>query len=142
MMRNLAAARRVHPGIAPLAFGAAAVGACVFVAMNDPTQQRLYVCPFREMTGLPCPGCGTTRAAFHVMRGDLGSALEFNAVAVVFLFPLMIGFYLAWALPRLGGPELVKLRMPNWLAFTLLFVVLGWWAVRLLPFEPFLALRI
>lgn len=141
-MEIAVAARRIHPAIGPVLVGAAAVGTCAFVAMNDPSQTRLLTCYFRETTGLPCPGCGATRAAYQLMHGNVGAALGFNAVAVLIVFPLLLGFYLAWAVPRLGGPELVKVRMPNWLAFFLLFAVLGWWVVRLLPFEPFLSLRI
>lgn len=28
------------------------------------------VCPFRAATGLPCPFCGTTRAALYLLQGD------------------------------------------------------------------------
>lgn len=136
------AARNVSSALPPLAVGAVALGACTVVAFNDPSSSTFLPCAFRETTGLPCPGCGATRAAYQLMHGNLGAALDFNAVAVLLVFPLMIGFYLAWAIPRMGGPELVRLRMPKWLAFGLLGITLAWWVVRMLPFEPFLGLRV
>jgi hypothetical protein len=39
-------------------------------------------CPFRAVTGLPCPMCGGTRAFAHVARGD-GAFLNYNAFWVL-----------------------------------------------------------
>ena len=141
-MQAVAVARRIHPAVAPLAVGAAAAGVCAAVALNDPSNSFLPVCTFRSITGLPCPGCGATRAAYQLMHGNVGAALEFNALAVLVIFPLMIGYYLAWAVPRLGGPEFVKLRVPVWLVSSMGVLVFAWWGLRMLPFEPFIGLRV
>ena len=42
-------------------------------------------CPFRVVTGLPCPTCGTVRAAALLMRGEFSSALSLNPLSVVLL---------------------------------------------------------
>jgi hypothetical protein len=39
------------------------------------------VCPFRELSGLPCPLCGATRAFALAGRGDL-AFVDYNAVWV------------------------------------------------------------
>ncbi|WP_292649544.1 DUF2752 domain-containing protein [Nocardioides sp.] len=36
------------------------------------------LCPFRALTGLPCPGCGLTRSWVYLMHGDIGLALASN----------------------------------------------------------------
>ncbi|HEU5182573.1 MAG TPA: DUF2752 domain-containing protein [Candidatus Polarisedimenticolia bacterium] len=44
-------------------------------------------CPFRQITGWPCPTCGSTRALAALTQGRLIEALSFNPlVAAVALF--------------------------------------------------------
>ena len=38
-----------------------------------------FGCPFRRLTGLPCPGCGLTRAWLHALRGDWAAAFRAHA---------------------------------------------------------------
>lgn len=52
-------------------------------------------CLFREVTGLQCPGCGTSRMALALMRLDIPAAFGYNPVAF-FSFP-------AWFLISIGA---------------------------------------
>ena len=52
-------------------------------------------CLFREVTGLQCPGCGTSRMALALMRFDIPAAFAYNPVAF-FSFP-------AWFLISIAG---------------------------------------
>lgn len=46
----------------------------------------LWKCPFFELTGLPCPGCGLTRSCGCLFRGDLGQSFHFHLFGpVIFL---------------------------------------------------------
>lgn len=38
------------------------------------------VCPFRRLSGLPCPACGSSRALVAVCRFDLGQAFTLNPI--------------------------------------------------------------
>jgi hypothetical protein len=40
-------------------------------------------CPLRFLTGIPCPGCGTTRAAHAVLEGQVVDAALFNPLVFV-----------------------------------------------------------
>ena len=71
--------------------GLLGIGAGSFVlgAAMDAVDQLGPPCPFRAMTGLPCPLCGSTRAV--VLAGHLdGGFVSYNAVMVVVLVALAV----------------------------------------------------
>ncbi len=43
------------------------------------------ICLFYNVTGVPCPGCGMTRAFLHLLKGDILHAFQYHP-----LFPLVI----------------------------------------------------
>ena len=44
---------------------------------------NIYRCPFKAITGIPCPGCGMTRAVLHACKGEFREAFHYH--------PLWIG---------------------------------------------------
>ena len=79
-----------HPR-APLLLwvGAGAAALLLFLAagwVGLPGGPLYTVCAFRRLTGIPCPGCGLTRAMAALARGELLLALHFHPFA-----PLLIG---------------------------------------------------
>ena len=111
-----AAATQTGPDADALRRGATllAVGAAPFVvgrvalepaAPGDP--DGLLLCPFRALTGLPCPLCGSTRAVVLAGRGD-AAFLDFNAVTVVVLAAVAVYGAVAVAVALRGG----RLRAP------------------------------
>jgi len=38
------------------------------------------LCPFRAVTGLPCPFCGLTRSMFALGQGDLDDSIRFSPI--------------------------------------------------------------
>jgi hypothetical protein len=51
----------------------------------DQAQAGPVVCPFRLVTGLPCPGCGMTRAWVFLLHGRVRDAVVANAFVLVTL---------------------------------------------------------
>jgi hypothetical protein len=64
-------------------------------------------CPFRELTGLPCPLCGSVRAVVLASHLD-GGLWSYNAVMVVVLLALAVLGLAGLIADRRGG----ALRLP------------------------------
>lgn len=84
-------------------------------------------CPILAITGIPCPGCGMTRACLSVLRGDFAAAFGYHSM--VWSLPLLLLFFLFDG--RLFRRKWVNVLMlsligagflANWI-FTLLFRV-------------------
>ena len=60
-------------------------------------------CPFRVVTGLPCPTCGLTRTTHWLMRGDILRALATNPFDTIFLLLVVPAFAGMWVANRMGG---------------------------------------
>lgn len=75
-----------------------------------------------------------------LVQGDFGAALRYNAVGVLGLF-LLVWSWLVW-IGRAWGKHI-----PNWEHYRhaplVVGVVIGlWFIARILPFSPFLELRV
>jgi hypothetical protein len=75
-------------------------------------------CPFRVVTGIACPGCGTTRAAHAMLEGQLLDALLLNPlifvggmalVAAALIAPLWI--VVTGRVPAFPNPVPISIRI-------------------------------
>lgn len=87
-----------RPGLALL--GAAGYAAALLVV--DPFEDHGVECPFLEVTGRFCPGCGSSRAMHLVLHGRPLEALGYNAFAVVAVAALTVG-WVGWLLRSVTG---------------------------------------
>jgi hypothetical protein len=134
---RVGAAAAVPTWLAPVAVGAGALGLCVLAGLTDSSDRWLPSCPFKESTGLDCPGCGMTRGLRNLAQGDLVQAADHNLLLLVAL-PFLLVAWLAWLGRDLG---LTTARPLTWtwrpLAPVVTGAILGFWALRLVPFAPF-----
>lgn len=56
------------------------------------------LCPFALVTGIACPGCGMTRAAGYMIRGDLSLALAYHPLVILVMVQALAGW--AWLILR------------------------------------------
>jgi hypothetical protein len=56
-----------------------------------PDGSYFTICMFKNVTGLPCPGCGLTHSFCSMGKGDLASAFGYNQLGpLLFLFLLVL----------------------------------------------------
>ncbi|QZT61832.1 DUF2752 domain-containing protein [Mycolicibacterium austroafricanum] len=127
----------------PLLVGALAAGACAVVWAADPTTPGglLPQCPTKALLGVDCPGCGALRMIYSLLHGDVLAAVRFNALAVVALGFLIVAFA-AWTYGRIVDRRMISWQHHKWAAPVTLAVVAVWFVLRILPFAPFIALRV
>jgi hypothetical protein len=121
--------------VSPATVSLAALGACAVVAAVDPNEPGHYpTCPFKLVTGLDCPGCGTLRAIHALTRGDLLLAMDHNVLTVLFL-PVLVWAWLGWWRHR-RGERAEPPALTGRVALAVPVVVGLFWVVRNLPIEP------
>ena len=120
---------------ATLFFGGLAFAAVLHVA--DPSQASFPTCPFYAVTGLYCPGCGTLRCLHALLHADVRSALDYNALTVLFVPMLVVAWLSVGAAAIRRGQPLQVSNAPRW-AGVAIGVVFGlFWILRNVPMEPF-----
>lgn len=131
--------QRIPRWVGPAVLAATCTAAGGYVLWSNPTDggaSDLPNCLVRLTTGLDCPGCGGTRAAWYLMRGDLAGAAQHH-ILFVFALPFLIYAYIAWAAGAVFNKRIPQLRF----SARTIGIALAVWAVftvlRNLPFEPF-----
>lgn len=117
-------------GVSALAVVGLGIAVCFLTPGSTPWLPR---CPFLELTGLYCPGCGCTRMFYFLVHGHPLLAFQQNALALILLpfvlYELVRQLMPSWRVRRIWMP-------PRW-EVALLVVVVGFGVARNLPFEPF-----
>jgi hypothetical protein len=109
-----------------IVIGAGVVVAGLIFLVNPAASSLFPSCPLHTLTGLYCPGCGSTRAIHQLLHGHFATAFRFNPLLLCAL-PLIVAVVL-WRHP-------VQVR-PAWI-WTLVTVVAVFGVLRNLPIQPF-----
>ncbi|QKZ12487.1 DUF2752 domain-containing protein [Spirosoma sp. KUDC1026] len=87
-------------------------------------------CPFRLLTGLPCPGCGSQRCLHQLLHGHVDEAFALNPLLVLSLPYLLVGFVVEYSSLRTRFPQFRQRlygRVAAWICFGL---VMLYWFIR------------
>ena len=94
------------------------------------------LCPLAGSFGVPCPGCGLTRATLALLHGDVRNALHYHPL-VLLVAPLVAILASAAAFELLRDPTLppkrwlrLKARTVSAAAAALFVLTLGVWLAR------------
>jgi hypothetical protein len=116
-------------------------GAVVVGYFNPTTTNFFPACPFHELTGLNCPGCGLTRGFHAFFQGDILTALHFNVLLPVYLL-LFLYLFASLGLIVIRGRGLEFRKLSSRVIYGFLILTLAFGIIRNLPFYPFNFLEI
>src|SRR5688572_4077520 len=124
--------RRVTVGLVWLTMAAAAAYLFVF----EPGRNGLFLdCPFRLLTGLNCPGCGTTRGLHRLLHGDLIGAFQFNPLMML-LLPIFLFALVRYTIAVFRDRPIKSNQLDPRFIWMFFVVVMSFWVFRNTPFYP------
>lgn len=88
-------------------------------------------CIFHALTGLECPGCGSQRAIYQLLNGNIAEAMHYNALAVIAIPYIAAGIVLHSGIA--GGPRTESLKRKLYgskAAFAALAIIVAFWIAR------------
>lgn len=94
-----------------------------------------WPCPFKSALGIPCPGCGLTRASIALLRGEFAAAFGAHAFAPVLLVGLAaiaVAGLLPAARREAFAGVVARFERRTKAAYVLAAALLLYWSVRLL----------
>lgn len=130
--------RRPELIVAPLVTFSAVVVLLFLARFLDRMPVRPPRCGFKSFTGMPCVGCGGTRAMMSLSRGEVADALRYNpaitlSVAAIAVWLLWRTFRYLRGAPR--PPRTFSRRKTSTLIALLVAVFLANW-IYLILFLP------
>lgn len=110
--------------------------ALVYYHFNPAVVSFFPACLFRKLTGYHCPGCGTQRALHQLLHGNFREAFRYNALFVLALPYVSLGFVLDVRNHFRGGVMPAAYRRVE-VIYAILAALFLFWFLRNIPLEPF-----
>lgn len=111
-------------------FPPAVLAAAWILYSFDPATAGFYPsCPFLQLTGWQCAGCGSLRGLHQLLHGNLAAALHLNPLMVISLPFLLFGWVLEsfqWFTDR----PLLTLRLSSRWVWAYVALLVGFTLVR------------
>lgn len=107
-----------------------------FFNPSSPANQWLPKCPFFLLTGWNCPGCGSTRAVYHLLHLHPIVAFEFNPMMMLTL-PFIVYGILGYTRSAITGQPQRRVFIPPPYLWAWLILLLFFWVFRNTPWYPF-----
>jgi len=64
--------------------------ALLLMDVSSGHEHHYTLCVFKNITGIPCPGCGMGRGTLALFRGDFSGAFFYNILCIPFSFCVLI----------------------------------------------------
>jgi hypothetical protein len=107
-------------------WGGAALACAAAAPLASAFTQGMPACPFRELLGIPCLTCGSTRALVALARIDLGAAFGWNPLVAGAGILFIAGGVVALGAALLGGEVRAPRPSPALRAALALAVAANW----------------
>jgi len=111
-------------------------GVLFFFNPASPANQFFPKCPFRTLTGMQCPGCGSTRALYQFLHLHPVAAFKLNPLFMLTL-PFIVYGFLGYTKSAVTGQPQRRLFVPSFYLWAWLVLMIFFWIFRNTPWYPF-----
>jgi len=91
-------------------------------------------CPFKMLTGLPCPGCGITKSLVYLYQGDLHKSLYYHVLGPFVMLFSVVSIIVLLAELMTGKEYFNKILYNRKLAYVLGAFLITYHIIRLVYF--------
>ena len=116
----------------------AIAGFLFFFNPASPANQFFPKCPFRLLTGMQCPGCGSTRACYQLLHLHPVAAFKLNPLFMLTL-PFIVYGFLGYTRSAISGRPQRRLFIPSFYLWSWLALMIFFWIFRNTPWYPFVS---
>ena len=90
----------------------------------------MAVCPIRFLTGIPCFGCGGSRAFFSLIHFRFLDAIRYNCCVVIMIFAYMY-FFIITSLRYFVNPKIRKVKIKSKYIYIFMVMLLIQYVIKL-----------
>lgn len=109
----------------------------VYLYLFEPGKTGFFPpCMFRALTGLTCPGCGSTRAMHQILHGHFAAAFMLNPLFLLAI-PFLLYAFLRYSVVVMRGGIPRQNALPASYIYALFVIVVSFWIFRNTPLYPF-----
>jgi hypothetical protein len=83
----------------------------------------IWGCPFRKLTGFPCPFCGMTRAYCSLLRFDIAGAFHWHPLYILGVPTLLYASHRTYMRKKLGNKADTTILIALGAAFALTYIL-------------------
>lgn len=112
------------------------LAAAILFFFVNPSEFYFPKCPLYATTGIYCPGCGSQRALHDFLNLNFVGVLDHNPL---FLFGILVLVYDIGikSINKLLNKSFYNILQHKYTPMLILVIVLLFWILRNLPFQPF-----
>jgi hypothetical protein len=108
------------------------VGWLIFLSFIDPEEHVVYPkCVFKGLTGMDCPGCGSSRCAYDMVHLQFKAAFQHNPLAFIAIPSLLVYAVLGLFNVKLNWlQQVTPTFIQKYFSLILLVTILLFWILR------------
>ncbi len=114
-----------------------ALAGAVFLYYHSPENNMWLICIVYRLCGYYCPGCGAGRACYSLLHGRFYQAFRYNPLLCLLLPWFGLYFFICMVQWLIYGRETVSQKIPAWVTYVILIIVVFYGIFRNIEGYPF-----